>query len=380
MIQQIKRTISGLICLLLGGGGLWFCATRSFEEEIEKLPDYDWLTEIRGLEADGRLGEAEQLADWVLDGSEITNRAEVVAIRNEVHDKRTAFWNRAYRAGKGFVIGEGTSIEELGGAVVSDFLLWGDIRDLAKQGYYKVTGKETDPVIAGLAAVGVATSLASYWVADPAEGAEVSADASFSFLKTLKKTGHLSNKFCGVLVDGCRQSVKAKSLTKGMKEIVFGMKGLFDGAGAARAAAIMKHVDDVDSLKAVSKMAKQVAEPTAILVRKYGAAGVDAIRELAKTENGAEALAKAARKGPKGLKWLVKDIKRGVPVRFARSLWNKHPQKLAKELAMAIGRIPMAIASGILALFGLLQTRVWRIIRTFRRCTTSAATPPSNAA
>ena len=112
----------------------------------------------------------------------------MAAIRDEIHETRTAFWNRAYRAGKGFVVGEGTSIEELGGAVVSDFLLWGDIRDLAKQGYYKIKGKETDPVVAGLAAVGVLTSVASY-VPDPAEGAEVSADASFSLLKTLFRRG-----------------------------------------------------------------------------------------------------------------------------------------------------------------------------------------------
>jgi len=123
VVTEFRRFLSGLVCLLLGGGGLWFCATEPFEEEVEELPDYDYLAEIRELETEGRLGEAEQLADWVLDGSDITNRSEVVAVRDEIHEKRTAFWNRAYRAGKGFVVGDGTSIEELGGAVVSDFLL-----------------------------------------------------------------------------------------------------------------------------------------------------------------------------------------------------------------------------------------------------------------
>lgn len=381
MLKFARQFLTGLVCLLLGGGGLWLCTTEPFKEESGELPDYDWLEEIRELQAKGRLGEAEQLADWVLDGSDITNRAEVAAIRDEVHERRTAFWNRAYRAGKGFFVGEGTSIEELGGAVVSDFLLWGDIRDLAKQGYYKIKGQETDPVVAGLAAVGVITSVASY-VPDPAEGAEVSADASFSLLKTLRKTGHLSKKFCGVLVDGCRESVKAKSLTKGMKEIVVGMKGLFDGAGAARAAAIMKHVDDVDSLKAVSKMAKQAAEPTATLVRKHGSAGVDAIRELSKAEDGAEALTKAARKGPKGLKKILTYTKYGA--RTVKSVRLEHIQQLAKEIARkiieALGRLPMAIVSGLLALLGLLQTKVWRIARIGCKQKPSAPPPASDAA
>ena len=135
-----------------------------------------------------------------------------------------------------------------------------------------------------------------------------------------------------------------------MKDIVVGMKGLFDGAGAARAASIMKHVDDVESLKAVAKMTKRAAEPTATLVRMHGADGVKAIRRLSKAEDGAETLAKAARKGPRGLKLLV---------RSAKSLRHGHPQRLARMMA---GRW-IAILSGLLVGFGLFKLRVWRIVR-----------------
>lgn len=355
MIGKLKRAIIGLTCLLLGCSGLWFCATPTFEEKMDTLPDYDFIEEIRGLDAEGRLAEAEHLADWVLESSNVVARSEVLGLCDEIHKRRTSFWNRARSAVRGFVKGDGTSVEELGGAIVSDFFLWGDIRDLAKQGYYKVKGEETDPVVAGLAAVGVLTSVASYWVADPAEGVEVSADASFSLLKTFRKTGTLSKKFCGVIVDGCKQSVKEKSLSKGMKEIVTGMKGLFDGAGVARTATIMKHVDDADALKAVSKMAKRTAEPTAILVRMHGTEGVKALGALADMEDGAKMLEKAARKGPKGLNTLLAYSKYGA--RTAKAFRLGHPQKLMK----AAGRVPVTIASGLLAVIGLWNLRVWRI-------------------
>lgn len=360
----MKRFLSGLLCLLLGGGGLWFCATGTFENDLNALPDYDYLEEIRGLEKEGRLGEAEHLADWVLEGSDVPTRAEVENLRKEIHKKRTSFWNRTYRAGKGFIKGDGSSVEELGGAIVSDFLLWGDIRDLAQQGYNKVTGKETDPVIAGLAAVGIATSVASY-IPEPGEGAEVSADASFSLLKTLRKTGHLSKKFCGVLVDGCKQSVKGKSLTKGMKEIVVGMKGLFDGVGAARAAAVMKHIDDADALKAAAKLAKASPEPLAILARAHGVKGIDAVRELAKVEDGVESLTKAARKGPKGMQMILDYSKFGA--RTTKSFRHKHPKEFAIALAKEAGRLPIALASGLFTLFGLFRLKVWKIVGAFRK-------------
>ena len=373
MIKSILKRSFGLVCLILGVYGLWFCAMGTFEEDIDALPDYDYIAEIRELESEGRLGEAEHLADFVLKGSSITNRDEVAALRAEINKKRTAFWNRAYRAGKGFVVGDGVSLEELSGAMVSDFLLWGDIRDLAKQGYYKATGKETDPVVAALASVGVLTSLASFWVADPAEPAEVAADASLSCLKTLRKMGHLSKRFCGVLVDACRETVKTKSASKGLKEIVVGMKSLFDGAGAARASVIMKHVDDLDSLKTVSMMVKQTPEPTAILVRMHGDKGIKLLGKLSEAEGGVIVLEKAARKGPKALGKLLAYTKYGA--RTAKSFWLGHPQELFIECAKMLGRMKLAIISLLAVMFGFWRIKVWRIIKSKLKSHQCAASP-----
>lgn len=141
MFQNARRIFSGFLFLLVGGFGLWLGATKSFEEQVESLPDYDWLAEIRGLSAEGRLGEAEELAGWVLDGSDITNRAEVAAVRDEVHKKRTAFWNRFKRAAKGFFVGDGTSIEELSGAIVSDFFSVGRYSRFGEAGLQQGVGE-----------------------------------------------------------------------------------------------------------------------------------------------------------------------------------------------------------------------------------------------
>ena len=356
---QITACAIGLALVLLGVCGLRLCASdlsesparTPLDEQIEAVPDYDYLHEVRELQANGRLDEAEHLADWVLSGSSITNRHEVSAVREKVNRRRTALWRRTKRVVKGFVVGDGASVEELGGAVISDFLLWGDIRDLAKQGYNKVAGKEADPVVTALAAIGVCTSVASFWVADPAECAEVAADASFSFLKTLRKMGQLSNKFCGVIVTVGGESVKAKSASKGLKELVVGTKGLFDGVGAARAATVMKHIDDVDSLKAVSKMAKQTAEPTMIIVRAHGVDGIKTLGKLADAEKGAVILEKAARKGAPGLKKLMAYVKYGA--RAGKAFRHGNIQKFSMKLLEAIGRIPVVIISGLLILAGL---------------------------
>lgn len=393
MLHFAKNIALSSCCIILGVVGLWLCITTPVDEgpldkQIEMIPDYDYLPEIHELEAEGRLGEAEHLADWVLSGSSITNRDEVVALRTEINQKRTSLWNRSKRAAKGFVVGEGTSFEELVGAVVSDFLIWGDIRDLAKQGYNKITGKETDPVVAALAAVGVGTSVATFVaggataaeaVATPVTGGASSAavpatatatsaaavaDASVSFLKILRKTGHLTKRFSRFLVDACKRTSKAKSLDKGLGEAFVGIKNLTQGVGAARAATIMKHVDDVDSLKVVSKMAKEAAEPTMIVVRVHGAEGIKTLGKLYNLENGAILLERASRKGASGLKKLISYAK--YSARAGKSWHHGNIQKLATKIMETVGRIPVAIASGILLLLGLCELRFWRIFRFSR--------------
>ena len=394
MLHFAKNIALSSCCIILGLVGLWLCITtpvdeESFVKQIETIPDHDYLPEIRELEAKGRLGEAEHLVDWVLSGSSITNRDEVAALRAEINRKRTSLWNRSKRAVKGFVVGEGTSIEELGGAVVSDFLLWGDIRDLAKQGYNKITGKETDPVVAALAAVGVGTSVAIFVaggataaeaVATPVTGGASSAavpatatatsaaavaDASVSFLKILRKTGHLTKRFSRFLVDACRRTSKAKSLDKGLGEAFVGIKNLTQGVGAARAATIMKHVDDLDSLKAVSAMAKRMPEPTAILVRMHGKNGVKVLGELTDATDGAVVLEKATRKGPKVLGKLLSYTKNGV--RTGKAFWLGHPQKLCAVCVKVFGRVKCAMVAFLMVAFGFWQTKVWRVTGILRR-------------
>lgn len=91
---------SGAIGLVLSGGGakgafqagVWMAmcelgladrvrVSGDFESEIDRLPAYDYLAEIRSLEAEGRLAEAEHLADWVKDGCNSVSRAEVQGLR-----------------------------------------------------------------------------------------------------------------------------------------------------------------------------------------------------------------------------------------------------------------------------------------------------------
>ena len=293
--------------------------------EIEGLPDYDYIAEIKDLRNEGRLMEAEQLADFVLENCNVSTREDVRSIREEIEKERTALWHRAWRGVKGFVVGEGHSVEELGGSVISDMLLWGDVRDLVKQGYYKWTGKETDPVIAALAGLGLVTECID------------AVDWAPAVFKSLRKVGSLSKKFCDFLLTQCRRTVKTKKIDKELKVAVEHLGKLYKGAGISRTACIMKHVDDVRDLEAVAKIAKQSPEAVAIVVRTDGKNAMRVIKGAASEANGASWLTKMVKKGPATVTKITRATKIGCKKQWLELLSKFIPAVWLRLIFASIG-------------------------------------------
>jgi hypothetical protein len=79
--------------------------------------------------------------------------------------------------GRGFVTGETKDAASLVGAATGDLIGWGDVRDLAREGWHAATGQEVNKWLVGLSAVGLGITAWTYstlGVAAPVrEGASV---------------------------------------------------------------------------------------------------------------------------------------------------------------------------------------------------------------
>ena len=104
--------------------------------ELENLPDYDYVSEIKSLIKGKRYGEAIVLCEDV-QKLELPCAPEIAALKTQAEKESKSVWNRIYKSGRAFITGNPDgSIEEIGGSVVSDMVMYGDIRDLVKQGWY----------------------------------------------------------------------------------------------------------------------------------------------------------------------------------------------------------------------------------------------------
>ena len=261
---------------------------RSVDDELHSLPNYDYIGEVEKLK-DTSKEEAKELARYIFETEGMPNQDKARRIYDEIEKDQKSWWNRTKRTAIGFATGEGQSLEELGGSVASDMFLYGDVRDLIKHSWYKVTKNEKgDDFIITLAACGLVTEFVDVvdWV--PA------------VLKAFRKVGALSKKMVGFLSDGMKRVIKTRKVDGELKSLFSGIKLMTDSLGFARASQVMRHADTAADVAMLAKAAKVAPNETYLMVKYSGKKGVKNLEGLSDKQY--KILREVAKKGPDALK------------------------------------------------------------------------------
>jgi hypothetical protein len=155
----------------------------------------------------------------------------------------------ARRFATGFVTGDVTDVASLSGTVAGDLFVFGDIRDVVREGKRLATGEDADRLVLGLASVGLAVTAATYLSA----GGAVPVRAGLSLVKDARKVGRLGaglTEWAGRSARGVvdapvlRQAVAEASLAR-PAQTVGAVKAAFK---AEKAGALVRLAKDVGRL------------------------------------------------------------------------------------------------------------------------------------
>jgi hypothetical protein len=166
----------------------------------------------------------------------------------------------ATRFGTGFVTGSAEGVEGIAGAAAGDLLVFGDVRDLVREGSRWVRGQEVDPLMAGLATAGLAITAGTYFTS----GTAAPARAGVSLFKAARRTGkigaNLAADFIRVARSGGKRTVN-----------VFADIGKIESkAGARTAIEGMRHADDAADLARLGKLAERNGSTTLAVLKTLG--------------------------------------------------------------------------------------------------------------
>ena len=93
----------------------------------------------------------------------------------------------AKRVATGLVTGNADDVASLSGTVAGDLFVFGDIRDVVREGKHLAMGEDTDRLVLGLAAVGLAVTAATY----VSVGGVAPVRAGLTLVKDARKVGRL---------------------------------------------------------------------------------------------------------------------------------------------------------------------------------------------
>jgi len=319
-------------------------------KKIGRLPDVNYIPEIKKLRKEGKLGEALEIANYVSKHPDMPGYEEAISLKVELDAELNSKFNTVVRFLRGFLTGNPRTGVEAAGSVASDITVYGDVRDLVIQGWKFMSGKETDRLIVALSAVGLLADLPLL---------QESIDPVLGVIKELVKIEGITPKFYKTLLKVSQKAVKQHKITSELSCLLTDFDKVIKNMGITKAASALKRVDSAEDLSALAKLAAKVPEESFIVLRNGDKKTFAALKAIEVNPSSEKLIKAVARKGTKGAetlgktyfkvqsflnktKWIprmVKDIKLGRVQVLLYALINSIPGFIYIVWALVIGSI-----------------------------------------
>lgn len=370
MISYLGHLFASLLRISAAAALVWICwqdrPAIQARDDFEALAPIDLAREAGELYQQDRFTEALVLVDEGLASDPQNNRLLVMKQGLELERKN---WMRQIAlGGRGAITGTGSEPAELGGAIIADLFVFGDIRDLIIQGGTWLKGGDADEMIVALSAGGVLLTVAP----------EV--DVGAAVLKTARKMGALSDTMARAIAQAARKAYKTRN-AEPVKEITRDVTVLIQRARPAGAVWILKHLDDPAQLRRVTRFSLTPEGLHALMI--------DPKTSLRWLNSGwvhaEEYLLKAAARGRPGLEYLAKNSSmmfRAHPlVGLLKGVYKGNIPAFLLELGQQYSLAILGFAVGwFLYEAALLLARMFGLGQKRARAAPPPAPPPAEAA
>ena len=143
---------------------------------------------------------------------------------------------------RGFVTGKPEDFASAAGMVTGDLFVFGDVRDVVREGWHGLRGEQVDTLVLGLAGTGIAVTAGVYF----SGGLAAPARAGLSVVKAARRSGHIAAPLVRVLKLQKREKLVEFVGDLGRVQSRAGMRGALDSLKIA------EHPRDVAKVAALA--------------------------------------------------------------------------------------------------------------------------------
>ena len=239
------------------------------EDDFSNLVRINPVPQVQELVQQEKFAEANDYLSYFMDYDYVNQDPQAIQLHSEIQDTRDDWLYKLKKTNSGFWTGESDETEGQVAAVVSDFLVIGDIRDLGREGKNFIEGKDVDEVTAALSGVGVVAAGAALVTA----GTAATAKPAVSFLKMANKAGKMPKWLGKYLVESAEIAKKTKNLDH-VAGLFSDIQGLYKTAGAHSTLELLGKSKNLDDFRRLAKFGNAFGAKTSTLLK---IAGDDAI-------------------------------------------------------------------------------------------------------
>lgn len=282
MIKSIIIRAILIILALISANVLWN-QNRLYALSLQRI---DPVPEAQRLVEEKRYAEAADYLEFFLEFDYMQDNLTAQTLYQDISAERQRWLYQLGKVKEGLFSGQ--SDENIGRVVgvATDFLLIGDIRDLAQEGIHLAKGEEVDEVLVALASLGAlasgaqlasgAASVSSAGAAAPSFVSATMAKSSLITLKALRKLGKMPKWLTHTLIDAAKKTKKTKSIDT-LSSLLGDVSSLAKVRGGAE---LLAHTTDAQSLAAMARFSKQFERHAASIYRIGGDLAVKSSKHI----------------------------------------------------------------------------------------------------
>ncbi len=332
---------------------LLICLSILFERakfDVRPLAQVNPLPHAQKLIEQKEYAKAHEYLSYFMQFEYVSSDAEAKELFEQISMHRNSLSYQGRKFIEGVV--KGISDETIGntGAIISDFFLFGDLRDLVIQGKNYFAQKEVDEVIVTLSAIGVIASATTYATA----GSSATAKAGISTLKLARR----ANKFPRWLMHYLKSVLpimrQSKSI-KPVKPIFKNLQTIHKNVGLKDTLTLLGKTKRFKALPNVAKISTKYGKRTTVLLDVAGKNSINLLQSLKTVPK--QTVLYASSFGKRGLQALKQLGPKTFLIRMLKTTSKGNFNSIYDYLVKNIPTYILIILTGLIGLFFLVRRK-----------------------
>lgn len=255
------KLFTSIVILILTFSSLLILEDRK-TFDFSTLVQIDPIPHTEKLIQEKKYVEAQEYLSFFMEQPYVKNNPESSKILNDIKKIRNSYDYKKDKVIEGVL--KGKSDDNIGktSALISDFLVIGDIRDLSIQGMHYFNNEKVDNFMVALSSLGLIATASTLY----SGGATAPIKTSVSVLKYGKKIKKIPLWFESKLIDSVKVVKKTKSLTT-VEKMLEPIKNLYNKVGLDQSLYMLKMSKNSKELLHLAKFGSRFGEKSRTLLK-----------------------------------------------------------------------------------------------------------------